>query len=254
MLLVNRSVWGRFAAGIAFAAVAGLSNSHSQDIDFRGDGTNGGVILQGKNINPNSYDHIGVLGHSAPAPHYGIGVRGVGGWRGVEGISTVSGAGARIGLYGEASGATSGNYGVYGVAYGTGAVAGYFSGNLQYTGTLSKVSDIKFKKNISSVKNCMGRLSQLSAKEYEYRTHEYAKMNLPEKKEIGFIAQDVETVFPELVEVSMMPEAGNAKSDGTGSKETYKSVNYTGLIPILVGALQEQQKEIDALKRKLGEK
>ena len=51
-----------------------------------------------------------------------------------------------------------------------------------------------------------------------------------EDLQIGVIAQEIETVFPELV------------SDGY----EYKSVNYTGLIPILLEALKEQQAQLEA--------
>lgn len=56
----------------------------------------------------------------------------------------------------------------------------------------------------------------------------------------GFIAQDLETILPEMVHTD---------------KEGYKSVRYIELIPVLVNALQElhsankaQQQEINALK------
>ncbi|MDR0507111.1 MAG: T9SS type A sorting domain-containing protein [Dysgonamonadaceae bacterium] len=58
------------------------------------------------------------------------------------------------------------------------------------------------------------------------------------KKEFGFIAQEVEELFPELV------EKGN---DGL------LSVNYTGLIPLLVESFKEQQKTIDAQAEKIAE-
>jgi hypothetical protein len=46
------------------------------------------------------------------------------------------------------------------------------------------------------------------------------------------LAQDIEKVFPELVS-----EANDIKS-----------VNYQGLVPLLINALKEQQLEIDRLK------
>lgn len=56
------------------------------------------------------------------------------------------------------------------------------------------------------------------------------------KADIGFIAQDVEKVYPELVHTS---------SDG------FKSVDYIKLIPSMVEMIKMQQKEIDELKNKL---
>lgn len=53
------------------------------------------------------------------------------------------------------------------------------------------------------------------------------------KKEFGFIAQEVKTVFPELVEES---------ADGISA------VNYTGLIPILLEAIKELQAKVETLE------
>jgi hypothetical protein len=53
---------------------------------------------------------------------------------------------------------------------------------------------------------------------------------------LGFIAQEVQTVIPELVV----------------SSDDKLSVNYTGIIPILTKAVQELKAEVDALKRELG--
>jgi hypothetical protein len=57
------------------------------------------------------------------------------------------------------------------------------------------------------------------------------------KQKIGVLAQDIEKVFPELV----------SESNGV------KSVNYQGLVPVLINALKEQQKEIEILKKQQAE-
>jgi hypothetical protein len=53
--------------------------------------------------------------------------------------------------------------------------------------------------------------------------------------DIGFIAQEVEKVLPGVV---------------TENKGT-KAVDYVKLVPVLVKAMQEQQKEIEALKSRV---
>jgi hypothetical protein len=59
------------------------------------------------------------------------------------------------------------------------------------------------------------------------------KRDATKKQKIGLLAQDIEKVFPELV----------VENKGI------KSVNYQGLVPVLINALKEQQSEIDALKK-----
>src|SRR5262249_10211784 len=77
------------------------------------------------------------------------------------------------------------------------------------------------------------------------RVDEYPDMALPEGRQMGFIAQELERVFPELVKESV--SATLPGEQGAAPRETtaFKSVNYTGLVPVLVGAVQEEQAIID---------
>lgn len=85
-------------------------------------------------------DTPGVYGEHS-AGDYGIGVQGVGGWKGVEGVAEyASGSLAHFGVRGIASGSTGLNYGVFGYATDGTPWAGYFLGNVNVTGTLSKGS------------------------------------------------------------------------------------------------------------------
>jgi len=101
-------------------------------------------------------DHIAVSGYSRPADYYGIGGRFEGGYRGVLGHvypdasgdkwyvgvdgEVAGGAGSNCAVYGNAYGGVT-NYGVYGNASG-GATdwAGYFSGNVNVTGSIVKAA------------------------------------------------------------------------------------------------------------------
>ncbi len=60
-------------------------------------------------------------------------------------------------------------------------------------------------------------------------------------EKIGLLAQDIQKVFPELVK-----ESGD--EDGT------LSINYQGLVPILINAIKEQQIELQKLQNKLKER
>ncbi|MBN1186453.1 MAG: tail fiber domain-containing protein, partial [Bacteroidales bacterium] len=63
----------------------------------------------------------------------------------------------------------------------------------------------------------------------------------------GFTAQELEEVFPELVSTEAHPP-----EDEKGEPLIYKSINYIEMIPILTQAIQEQQEEIEDLKKELG--
>jgi hypothetical protein len=68
---------------------------------------------------------------------------------------------------------------------------------------------------------------------YTFNWNDQAQDKDTEKAEVGVIAQDVEAVLPEIVV---------DRDDG------YKAVRYEQLIPLLIEAIKEQQKQIDELK------
>ena len=173
---------------------------------------------------------------------WGIGVVGTSIACGVHGDGTGSGTGYAYGVWGTATGGGSGNYGVYGTGSGSGFYAGYFAGNVYTTG-LYLSSDRKLKNNIKPLTNTE-KFLLLEPKEYTYRTNEYSTMNLEEGTQMGFIAQDVEKVLPNLVRTTVQPpkvdEDGEIIEEGT----TFKAVNYVGLIPLMTATIQEQNETI----------
>jgi hypothetical protein len=77
---------------------------------------------------------------------------------------------------------------------------------------------------------------QMRGVTYNWKVAEFPERNFKEGTEYGFIAQDVEAIFPELV---------NTDEDG------FKSVEYNKVAPILVEALKEQQAIIDAQQEEI---
>ena len=68
-----------------------------------------------------------------------------------------------------------------------------------------------------------------------------------ELKQIGFVAQELEQIFPNLVEDC--PDLDKENNDlGTVTKNVKSSI----FIPILVKAIQELKAEVDSLKQQLG--
>ena len=101
---------------------------------------------------------------------------------------------------------------------------------------------------------------QLQPKTYEYKHDgDYAHMNLPQGEQVGLIAQDLEKIIPSLVQPATFSYV--VKDDTRDGEEgavtttqiDYKGVNYIGLIPVLIGAIQDQQKEIEELKSQISQ-
>lgn len=88
------------------------------------------------------------------------------------------------------------------------------------------LSDERLKKNIVDLKNVSGDLEKLRTVGFDWKSSNEA--------DIGFIAQDVEKIFPSLVK--------------TG-KDGFKSVKYVNFVPILVQGYREQADELRKLKK-----
>jgi hypothetical protein len=133
--------------------------------------------------------------------------------------------------------------------------AGVFWGDVGINGTLYGGSDAKLKRNITKVENILEKISQVQAYSYDYRTDEYDYMNLAKGRQFGFIAQEIEEIFPELVR-----DIHNHGSDHIDEQYgihyeavDYKGINYLGLIPVITEAIKEQQDIITSQQNLINE-
>ena len=110
------------------------------------------------------------------------------------------------------------------------------NGNLEYTGTLNHVSDLKLKTNLISIENVLSKIQGISGYYFDWNNEAKENLIVNDKKQIGVIAQELEVEFPELVSVN---------------EEGYKTVDYANLTPILLQAIKEQQSEIEDLKEQM---
>ncbi len=102
------------------------------------------------------------------------------------------------------------------------------------TGTvIGSTSDERLKKNIKPLGSILSKIKKLKA-----ITHLWKDDEDTAEAKYGFIAQEVEKVFPELIDTS---------------DQGYKSLDYPKMTVILTKAMQEQQKQIDAFKKKVDE-
>ncbi len=154
------------------------------------------------------------------------------------------------GVYGHANNGTIA-YGIYGFAMGANTnYAGYFNGNVTVTGTFNNPSDRKFKENLSPLSNIISKLKNLNTYSYNYKTTgDASKMNFSKGIQFGFVAQELEEFFPELVTDEVHSYDETIMKDGEEEIEehsfSYKGINYIGMIPVLTQAVKDQQEIID---------
>ena len=106
------------------------------------------------------------------------------------------------------------------------------SSTLQVSGTITcsdinSTSDIKLKEDIHSIKDPLDKVMKISGVGFRWKENK--------DEAIGVIAQDIEEIIPEVV-----------KNSGD-----IKTVNYNGLIGVLIEAVKEQQHQIEELKKQI---
>jgi len=97
-------------------------------------------------------------------------------------------------------------------------------------------SDINLKENIKPLDNSLSKILKLQGVTFDWKENSETRQYTNLKEDIGFIAQQVQEVIPELVR----------KNDNG-----LLSLRDRGLTALLVEAIKEQQKQIDELKAKL---
>jgi len=105
-------------------------------------------------------------------------------------------------------------------------------------GNYEPTSDMRLKRNVMPLTGMLDIVNQLQPVSYQM-----INSNDNEERSYGLIAQDVEKILPEIVSVTK----GN---DGDGI-ENLRTLSYTELIPILIKAVQEQQKLIEDLTQRI---
>ncbi|MFC0603134.1 tail fiber domain-containing protein [Winogradskyella pulchriflava] len=207
--------------------------------------------ISGIKTHTGNIDAYGIFGKNDVSDFYGFGVFGLGGYVGTYGLVHPTGSSSYFGILGQVLGTnTSGtNYGVYGTASsGVGATnyAVYSNGDLAHTGALINASDRKLKTNISTINNSLENIMRLNPATYLIRENYQKTMNMSSSQQFGFIAQELQEVFPDLVSRNIHP--GATKQDASIE---YLGVNYIGLIPVLTKGIQEQQATIETLEEKV---
>jgi hypothetical protein len=128
----------------------------------------------------------------------------------------------------------------------------YSNGNVVNTNnSYGAISDVKLKENIVDASPKLADLMQVKVRSYNLKAD-------PTHKQLGVIAQELETIFPAMVEqspdtenVTETDEEGNNVVKNVLTGTFTKSVKYSVFVPMLIKAFQEQQAMIESLKARL---
>ena len=132
----------------------------------------------------------------------------------------------------------------YALSYYNGGAGAYKfrvadSGNVTNTNnSYGAISDVKLKENIVDATPKLADLCDVKVRNFNFIGSE--------EKQLGVIAQELETVFPSMVE-----EAPDKDADGNDLGTVTKQVKYSVFVPMLIKAIQEQQAIITDLKARI---
>jgi len=180
------------------------------------------------------------------AATYSIAAKTTGTNYGVDAEAVGSGATTNVGGYFAASGATSNyaiivpsGYGSVGIGTTTPSYTLTVAGTAWVTSGAWSGSDGRWKRNVAALSpsSSLDKILALRPVNFEWKADEYPQLGFTNGIQVGFIAQDVEKVIPELV---------------TTDDKGYKGMSYEKLTPVLTGAVQEQQSQIEGLKSQVG--
>ena len=103
------------------------------------------------------------------------------------------------------------------------------TGQARFTGGYT-ISDRRWKTNITPLKDALSMVTQLQGVSFDWKRKEFPEMHFGDGQQIGFVAQDVEKVLPQIV-----------STDNKG----YKNVSYESVIPVLTEAVKELKADND---------
>jgi hypothetical protein len=99
-------------------------------------------------------------------------------------------------------------------------------------------SDRMFKEDVRALENSLSKIQELDGVTYNYKVNEFPDYAFSKERQVGFIAQAVERVLPELV---MKDENG------------YLKVNYAHMTPVLLEGIKELSGIVERQDRQIKE-
>ena len=119
-----------------------------------------------------------------------------------------------------------------------------FDCDVEVNGAVLLASDMRLKQDINPISNSLFSLRKLNGVSYHLKRNQSSERSATHSNavspnlQMGFLAQELRTVFPDLVHEN---------------KDGLLSVDYIGLIPVIVESIKEQQAIIDAQSEKIKE-
>ncbi|MGL5709799.1 MAG: tail fiber domain-containing protein [Cetobacterium sp.] len=135
----------------------------------------------------------------------------------------------------------------------------YVANQIAATGNITAYySDKRLKKDFKEVDNCLEKINKITP--YYYKQNEFAEeigYEKNKKQQLGFIAQEIKEVLPEVIQKApinlKIEESDNEEAKRMQKEEEFMTIDYQRMVPLLLGAIKEQQIQIEELKSQIKE-
>lgn len=132
---------------------------------------------------------------------------------------------------------------------GVGLAASATSGEIRAAGNISSnYSDERLKENIQVIENALEKVCSLRGVTYTANQLAESFGYSSKESQVGVLAGEVEKVLPEVVKPAPFDIMLFENTEISRSGENYKTVQYEKLVPLLIEAIKELNKEIQELK------
>ena len=102
------------------------------------------------------------------------------------------------------------------------------NGSVRCVGAVNTSSDARYKSDIAPVTDALGTVLRLRGVSFDWRRAEFPEKQFDDRRQIGFVAQEVREVLPEIV---------------TADRDGFLSVGYSEVIPVLTSMVQVETAE-----------
>jgi hypothetical protein len=133
---------------------------------------------------------------------------------------------------------------------GIGTAASGTAGEIRATNQItSYYSDERLKEDIVEIQDALEKV--MSLRGVTYKPNSIAEsLGYKKQNEVGVIAQDVEKVLPEAVKPAPFDIMLFENTEISKSGQNYKTVQYEKIVPLLIEAIKELNKEVQQLRGK----
>jgi hypothetical protein len=132
---------------------------------------------------------------------------------------------------------------------GIGTAASGTTGEIRASGQItSHYSDERLKENVELISNALEKVDQLKGVSYNANSIAESFGFNTKIKEVGVIAQDVNSVLPEAVKPAPFDRMIFEGTEISKSGQDYMTVQYEKLVPLLVEAIKELNKQVKELQ------